>query len=569
MNHKDHSDTAQRRIPSSLLVVIIVALCARIGWWFAFVDVIDNEGAEYARLGQSLIAGHGMIGIFGGRSIMFPPLFPALIGLFSLLTGNVETAGRVVNLVCGTALVGVLYVLALHLFNARTAIVVGVLAAIHPLLVALSVSTYSECLWIFLVISSLYLVVRSLKTESKTQVTIAGLAVGLSYLARPEGMAFFAFLAVALFSTMLIQRCKPTVTMRQTGLFLAAGLIVILPYVIYLSSLAGSFHWEGKSVYNNIQNERLRAGMTVPQAARGLDAQGNPVGIFLSLHLDQKQLLRQPVPSSESLLKTLTTNTIPRTKNIIYKILTLRFLSAPWIFAPILIGVGFAAWWHKCLWEGLIVLAVLPIQGILLLSIDLGWDRYYFTLVPLLILWASAGLVWLAEIFSRRTVKQNGIEQSTLSVGIALLGGLLLSSAAYSGVRSVGELEQAGDKVGKEIGQWIALDASTRHIAGRPDVMAITLSSVFYADGTLRYLPTADEEATLGYVHRIQPHYIVLRDFELRQTPYAKAWLERGISDKCAIPVKAKWSRQNDASKIWRWACSSEETDSEPAVTPR
>jgi hypothetical protein len=406
-------------------------------------------------------------------------------------------------------------------------------------------------------------------TPSKIRLLIAGVAAGLSYLVRPEGLACFAYLALALFAVMLMQRSKPVVALKHTGLFVGAELLVVAPYVIYLSSLAGSFHWEGKSIYNNVQNERLRAGMTVPQATRGLDEQGNPVGVFLSLHLDQKQVLRQPIASSESLLKTLTTNAIPRAKNIVRKILTLRFLSAPWIFAPMLMGLCLTAWWHNRFWEGLIVMGVFPIQGILLLGTDVGWDRYYFTLTPMLVFWAGAGLVWIAEAFSRRIAKQNEAKKSIWPLGVALLCSAMLAFAAYSGVRSVGDLEQAGDKVGKEIGQWIAVDAQARHIVGRPVVMAIRLSSAFYAGGTLRYLPTANEQVSLAYIHRVQPHYLVLRDFELRQTPYARTWLERGISDQCAIPVKITWSERADSSRIWRWICASDEIGPEPIATMR
>ena len=93
----------------SFAAVIAVAAVVRIAWWATYVRGIENEGAEYARLAENLISGHGYVGIFGGPHVFFPPLFPWLIGFVSLGVHDVETAARVVSLFAGCGIVALVW----------------------------------------------------------------------------------------------------------------------------------------------------------------------------------------------------------------------------------------------------------------------------------------------------------------------------------------------------------------------------------------------------------------------------------------------------------------------------
>lgn len=539
----------------TLGLLLALAFSLRVMWWSVYVRVLENEGVAYARLAQSLFAGEGMIGIFGGRDVMLPPLFPALIGLFSMVTGSEELAGRVIGLLCGTALVWVLHALTARVFGARAALYVAVMAAVHPLLVALSVSVYSEGPWIFLIVCAAYLIVCSYSAASDKPLLAAGMCTGFAYLIRPEAMAFIAYFGAMLLVAGVFQRRKPVATARSMGVFLATSLMIALPYIVHLSWLAGSFRWEGKSSYNNVQNELIREGMTIAQATRGLNSDGNPVGVFLSLHVDQVPQLRQSSASTDSLLRTLTADSFTRTRRIVHTALTAGFISAPWIFVLAVGGVTATLWWRSRVWEGLTLLGISSLQGLLLLSVDQLWNRYFFTLTPLLLVWAGVGLEWMTTWVSRYLGTSLPNTERLIRYGICLLGCAALSLAAFRDVRAVQELEQAGDRVSKEIGQSIAADARSRAVSGRPIVMGITLTSAYYAGATLRYLPYAAEDAALAYVHRMQPHYLVVRGFEAREIPYGSSWLQQGIPDSCAVLLREKWTVSSDESRVWRWSC--------------
>lgn len=548
-----------RRLDGSHLVpglVLVAALVLRLVWWFAYVDTIETEGAVYARLAQNLFAGDGLVSIFGGRDVMVPPLFPALIGLVALVTGSEELAGRLVSLLCGTALVGVLYLLTRQVFNARAAIVVAALAAVHPLLIALSVSVYSEGPWIFFVLAGAYGVVRSFSSASTTPLFAAGLLTGSAYLVRPEGLGFVAYFAIALIAVGALQRRRPIEIVRRTGLFLAASLVVALPNIVYLSSLAGSFRWEGKSGYNNVESERIRQGMTVSEATRGLDANGNPTGVFLNLHLDQAPQLRQTSAEAVSLVETLTTNPVVRIRRLARQTLTANFISAPWLFVLACIGVVFTRWWRTRFFEGTTLIGVSLLQGLPLLSVDFAWTRFFFAFAPLLLMWSGVGLERIAAAVSTRVFRQNW--RPVASYGICLCGGAAMAVATFQPVRAVGDLSQSGDRVSKEVGRWIAADARLRMVTGRPIVMGMAVNSIsYYAGGTIRYLPYAHDDAALTYILRMQPHYLVLResDVSLERAPYAEDWIQRGIPDECAELAREEWSSSSERVRVWRWTC--------------
>ena len=160
-------------VPAGLLAA---ALVLRVSWWVGYVRAIENEGVEYVRLAANLFHGNGYVSIFGGTHTLFPPLYPLLIGLLTPLTGSGEAAAPGV-LVAGVALVGIVCRLTERVFGGPAGVIAGVIAALHPLLIALSVSTYSESLYLSLATGACLLAVECMQAPP---------GVGPSLLAPPS-----------------------------------------------------------------------------------------------------------------------------------------------------------------------------------------------------------------------------------------------------------------------------------------------------------------------------------------------------------------------------------------------
>jgi len=171
------------------------------------------------------------------------------------------------------------------------------------------------------------------------------------------------------------------------------------------------------------------------------------------------------------------------------------------------------------------------------------------------LVWAGAGIVRIAQLVARRLRALSDGNGRRLESAVSAIGIACVVLLAFNSVRSLGELTQAEDLASRDLGRWMAGDAAARQPATPPIVMGIGLASVYYARGTMRYLPYANEAAALEYVRRMHPQYIVLREFETQQVPYGAAWLERGIDDACAKPVVPLPTTAATRARIWRWDC--------------
>jgi hypothetical protein len=77
------------------IAILAVGFTLRLVAVVSFTGPIDPEGAEYARIAENLVAGHGYVGIATpGTQLIFPPLFPFMIAAVSLVTGQAELADR-------------------------------------------------------------------------------------------------------------------------------------------------------------------------------------------------------------------------------------------------------------------------------------------------------------------------------------------------------------------------------------------------------------------------------------------------------------------------------------------
>src|SRR5215813_7819639 len=164
-----------------------VRACA---WHHWRTGAIESEGAEYARIAENLREGRGYVGISTpGTQLTFPPLFPTLIAAASLSTHNdYELAARLVSLLFGVLLPLPVFVIALRLFNCRTAAVAALMTTLFPMLVNLSFTAFSEGPYITVLLSAVYLALRAFDRPSILSWSLTGGAFGLAYLTRQEAI---------------------------------------------------------------------------------------------------------------------------------------------------------------------------------------------------------------------------------------------------------------------------------------------------------------------------------------------------------------------------------------------
>jgi len=272
--HRPGLHAVMNKTAIALLVLAAVAMAVRIGWWMSTVSVIENEGAEYARLADNLFGDDHLFGVFGDYSV-HPPLYPATIRAASLLTGDTERAGRLVSLAAGTGLVLLLFLLTRQVFGQSAAWLAGLFAAVHPILVGMSVSVFSEMLAWCLLLLGAWLSLDAMRQAAWPRAALAGAVLGIGYWARPELLPFAVLIGGACGLWLLVHRHR---WLPAIGLGLApvlAASLLAAPYIVYLSQYAGQFTWESKSAVNNILGKRMHDGMSYTEASHGLGVVGD------------------------------------------------------------------------------------------------------------------------------------------------------------------------------------------------------------------------------------------------------------------------------------------------------
>lgn len=264
-----------------LLSTLVAALALRA---FALVltsGAIDGEGAEYARLAQNLLQGNGYTGIAEeGRQLFFPPLFPFAIAAVSLVTRDAELAGRMLSLTMGTLTVLPTYLIALRMYDRRTAAVAAIFVTCFPFLIYLSTTVNCEITYLTLVLTALYLAMAAIETPTPRRLLSSGAFYGLAYLVRPEAIAYMLVSVILIFFNILGRyNANKIIALARVGLMLGSFCLVAAPYVAWLSIQTGQFRIEGKSPLNITTARRIQSGEMAAEAAFGVDRSGQERGV--------------------------------------------------------------------------------------------------------------------------------------------------------------------------------------------------------------------------------------------------------------------------------------------------
>ena len=552
MQEKTTSGLADRR----LWLIVCAAFAIRCVWLSRYIQVIENEGADYARLARNLLSGNGYVGMLGGPETIFPPLYPMLIGAVSVVTGDTETAGRLISMATGTLLPVPMFLLTEMVFERRAALAAASIVAVSPMLIALSCSVYSEGIYFTLWLAGIYFAMRTLRGDDVRYATLSGLFFGFAYLVRPEAMGYALLAGIWILATVIFRKSTIRSALPRAATVILAALVVAAPYVTWLSINSGTIQLDGKSEYNNVTTRRIHQGMGYSEATRGLGPKGEAEGPHL--YSDQFEILKKETGGGGLLFNNILQDFPRRLLKLGWKTATLRILGSPML--AVLAMVGFLTTGvrnRKFLFEGFL-LAVAAGYFLVLLSIGVMWPRYLFPIALLLVPWAGAGVSRISGWIQDRVEGPSGGKStlSRLATGAAvclMLAGVVIPSVGA--VLKTDEFSMSRVTILKDAGRW--LDA---YKGGEKTIMGNSYVFVHYSQGTLKYLPYASGPLALEYIRKKRPDFIAL--YSEDPAPYIKEWMRSGIPHPCAREIK-RFRQVNDLggsphSKeiiLYEWVC--------------
>lgn len=530
-----------------LLLIAACALVIRLVWMWLHGAVIENEGAAYARLAENLLAGRGYIGDLGGRDTLFPPLYPMAIALASGLAGNAELAARLLSCVSGVLVIWPVYGITRYLGGRSAALIAATLAAGSGVLVALSGSAYSESIYFLLLLSGIYFSCRVLAGGSLRDATAAGVFFGCAYLVRPEALAY-ACLAVAFVGGHAFATRRPwRQTAARIGALGASVVLLAAPYVAWLSLNSGYFRWEGKSLINGIVSDGISRGMTYQEAARGLGPNLERLGPYLT---GDQFAIAAPNGTGPGLISVILTDTLPRLVEFARDFASPSAAGGPALTLLAMVGLLVSLLDKRNRAQKLFYAATGAAYVVILLSLAYRWDRFLFPLTLLALPWAAIGISGVANLLVRQLARSARAAPrrwpAFASVATVAVAALSILSFGYAG--GAGEFTQSTAQDLKSAGLWLR-DRQPTTVMGMGSVVS------YYAGATEVYLPWAQEDTALRYIHAVQPDFIYLRHGDEPQAPYVERWLADGIPDRCAIPVQAFSQAGGGQLTVFKWQC--------------
>ena len=366
---------AEGRDPRWLLPgAVLVALLIRIGWAFGHGLSIEQEGAEYARIAENLLAGKGYVGIFNnGIQLNFPPLYPLVIAAVSLIAGSAEIAARAINIALGAVLVIPVFRIAELLHGRRVAVAAAALVVFHPVLIAGAASTYVEGVYLTLMIFALLFLLRWAIDRRVSASIAAGVFFGIAYLVRPE-----AFLLAGLFGAGGLVAAIFVKERRATALgslaLLGAFVVVAAPNIAFLTYNTGKFRIEAKGTLAYQWGQKMNQGMSYAEAIGGIGPDLSDQGVFMRPNLDVIQSTSYSLKDYAGfVIRAAKKNAAP----IVRTVTGDAALGSPFLFALVVLGVFRTAWSRQRLvLDGLLVVCALMFV-LVLSTVQELWFRYF------------------------------------------------------------------------------------------------------------------------------------------------------------------------------------------------
>ncbi len=189
-------------------------------------SAIEMDGIYYAQMGELFSQGAFREALKG----VFPPFYPALIGLFRLFVPDLELAGRLVSLFAGFGLIGVSYLFFRELVDRRKALWGSFFVAIHPYLIACSGLVLTESVAALLFTCVVFFFYLGWTRTRGWEIALSGLLLSFTYLTRPE----YVIYAVPLLVILVAQK-----RYSHGLLFLLAFSFLVMCYVGYMRMETG------------------------------------------------------------------------------------------------------------------------------------------------------------------------------------------------------------------------------------------------------------------------------------------------------------------------------------------
>jgi len=479
---------------SKLILLALIAFIIRL-YFTTLHDVVELD--FYIILGINLISGKGFVGYNDTFNLLNMPMYPLMIGLFSLFIQNLEFAARLISVIFGSFLVFPVFFLGRELYNKTIGYIASIFLVFYFWLVDYSATVSSESTYLFFLTCGVFFGYLGLIKETKFLYLITGIFLGLCYLTRTEGFGYVGIIILLSFVFWLFEK-RNVHNLKKLIIrilcLLTGFLVISSPYIISLHRHTG--HWTlseggafqlipGESYGDRNKYEMARSGLIEDKTKTLNEYYLGNVDIidYVTSHVFElfKRYLRN--------LRELLTTDIPATFPI-------------WLLP--LIGLGlFREKWDKRRLKGEFYMMSIVLYPLLLFPIFFISPRYLFPIIPFMLIWVAKGTYELQRWFEKsgyQKIIKNKLIKNNIATILVLISLFPPFIAYYSFFLSDQPVEY------KNAGLWLKDNAPEKH----PVIMSRKPWIAFYADGIYVALPYANYTDTMIYAKHKNVDYVVI-----------------------------------------------------------
>lgn len=490
--------TLGQRLRFPLAVSLVIQLFIAAGDRLPSVD-----GTAYFEAGRNLLNGNGFTRE-GGPELHFPPLTPIGLAGLEKITGSELTALRLWNFGSAALVVGLLVLLAHHLWRDNTTTVAaawlgGTMAGLTPLFTRQGGG--SESIGLAMLLAGALLAITALRSDTSERRRIvglaaAGLAIGLAYLARPESLLPGGFIGLGLVVEALRRPGTPVERGRRmvvwASVFGIAVLVLVFPYLAYLHGHTGKWSPTAKSQDASIQAWQAVAQNNRLERDRVLYAV-DPTGTGLGVPTTSLTTLAREDPSGWLGIVWINIKTL-------FKVfVTPAFSFGPsWRLIPgFLLVPALMEIWRSRRRRSTQLLVVMGLAPVITCVAFFTLPRYLVMTTAVVTLYAARGLVLVLRRWTPRAGRV-----------------LLVATVVFMATSTIAEMKpllpwtKPNDPIEQSAaGVWI--DA---HIPPRSRIMTRSFHVQAYAHRPVVAMPSSDYPTMLKFARRMGVDYVVADD---------------------------------------------------------
>lgn len=248
---------------AALLTILLVALALRLGALLLWPQPIEGDAVLYDQLAASLANGYGFTkGPGEPPTAVRGPGYPAFVAGFYLLFGHHTWPIYLAQILLDSLTLLLLHRFAMSILgDARGALISAALYALYPPFIQQAVSLYSETLYGFLLLWSLWTFWQATERRQGRWFALSGLIVGLATLVRPITLLFPIWLGACLWPLR-----RKVGLWRPTLILMAVFVLTLAPWTLRNQRLFGTF--VPVSTLSGLNLYQAHAGIAEPDALR-------------------------------------------------------------------------------------------------------------------------------------------------------------------------------------------------------------------------------------------------------------------------------------------------------------